>query len=97
MARKKAGRRKPIGLVLECRCGAKARVFELEKGYMAHCAACGTLTFFQNEDLLERVRYGGALCPHNPERKPCPGGHTSWCLICRVRTFYRDNPGNAKT
>jgi len=95
MARKankgRGSKRKPTEFHLHCECGAKARVYAIEgKGYMAHCAACGMLVFFQNEDLLERVKYGGPLCPHKPERKPCPGGHTSWCLICRVRTFYRD-------
>jgi hypothetical protein len=44
-----------------------------EKGYMAHCAGCGALTFFHNPVLLERIKFGGQLCPHHPERKPCPG------------------------
>ncbi|MBI2853344.1 MAG: hypothetical protein HYX87_00300 [Chloroflexi bacterium] len=93
MAKKPGNRRnrRPLDVFLSCDCGAKARVSALgTRGFMAHCAACGTLTFFKNADLLERVRYGGPLCPHKPERKPCPGGHTTWCLICRVRTFYRD-------
>jgi len=91
MAKGKAAKRKLIELALDCSCGAKARVFELEKGYMAHCPGCGTLTFFRSPELLERVRYGGELCPHRLERKPCPGGSTSWCPICRLRVFYRDS------
>jgi hypothetical protein len=23
--------------------------------------------------LLERIKFGRQLCPHHPERKPCPG------------------------
>lgn len=92
MARKKAAKKKPTVFFIDCPCGAKARVFELgEKGYMAHCPGCGTLTFFHNPQLLERLRFGGHLCPHHPEGKPCPGGHTTWCPICRVRTFYYDS------
>jgi len=59
MARRKATKRKLMELVLDCRCGAKGRVFELEKGYMAHCPGCGSLTFFHNPQLLERLRFGG--------------------------------------
>ena len=74
---------------ITCRCGAKARVFAIgEKGYMAHCPGCGALTFFRNSDLLERLNYGGSLCTHKLELKPCTGGKTTWCLVCRVRTFY---------
>ena len=91
MAKKKAASRKPTELVLDCRCGAKARVFELQRGYMAHCPGCGSLTFFKNPELLERLRLGGQLCPHPLEQKPCPGGHTTWCPTCRVRTFYQDS------
>lgn len=91
MAKRKTAKRKPMELVRECRCGAKARIFQLEKGYMAHCPGCGTLTFFHSPELLERVRFGGELCPHRLEQKPCPGGHTTWCPVCRVRTFYRDS------
>ena len=91
MAKKKATKKKPTELVIDCRCGAKARVFELEKGFMAHCPGCGALTFFHNPELLERLRFGGQLCPHRPEPKPCPGGSTTWCPTCRTRTFYRDD------
>jgi len=52
----------------------------------------------QNPDLAEFkieegkiVNVGGKLCPHRLERKPCRGGHTTWCPICRVRSFIYDN------
>jgi len=90
MNKKKPTRKKPTEVVIDCRCGARSRVFELAKAYMAHCPGCGALTFFHNPELLERLRLGGQLCPHQPEPKPCPGGATTWCPICRVRTFYRD-------
>jgi len=35
---------------------------------------CGALTFFRNSDLLERLNYGGSLCTHKLELKPCTGG-----------------------
>ncbi len=87
------GRKKkiPTEFFLDCSCGAKGQVFELERGYMTHCPGCGTMTFFHNQQLLERVRLGGQLCPHHPECKPCPGGSTSWCPVCRVRTFHYDS------
>jgi len=90
MVKKKPTNRKPTGLGLECRCGAVASVVELERGYMVHCVACGSLTFFHNPQLLERIRLGGQICPHQPEQKPCPGGYTTWCPACRIRTFYRE-------
>jgi len=92
MARKKAVKKKPTEYTLDCPCGVKAPIFELESGYMAHCADCGSLAFFNNSRLLERLHYGGELCPHHPEPKPCRGGHTTWCPICRVRRFYYDVP-----
>jgi len=76
---------------LNCGCGEKAPVFELEKGYMAHCLGCGAVTFFDNPLLLQRLRFGSKLCPHELEVKPCRGGHTTWCPTCRVRRFSYDN------
>ena len=94
MARKKSTKKTPIEFFLDCSCGAKAQIFSLgEKGFMSHCIGCGAMTFFHDPVLLERLRLGGQLCPHHPERKPCPGGHTSWCPICRVRTFYYNSGG----
>ena len=81
---------------LNCGCGEKAPVFELEKGYMAHCLGCGAVTFFDNQLLLQRLRFGSKLCPHEVEAKPCRGGHTTWCPTCRVRHFSYDN-GSAKS
>jgi hypothetical protein len=77
---------------LTCSCGAKVPVVELGsgKGYMGHCAACGSLTFFHNPSLLTRLSYGSQICSHRPEPKLCPGGSTTWCDICRVRVFLRD-------
>jgi len=90
----KSKRRKTITeYSLNCNCGSKAAVFELEKGYMAHCPDCGAVTFFDNPMLLQRLRFGGKLCPHQLEKKLCRGGHTTWCSVCRVRTFYYDNGG----
>lgn len=93
MPRKKQAKKRPTEFVLDCPCGAKARIFELERGFMAHCADCGAITFFDNAQLLERLRFGGKLCPHHLEHKPCRGGYTTWCPICRVRTFYYDSGG----
>jgi len=87
VARKKAAKKKPTELSMDCSCGAKARIFELERGFMGHCPDCGSITFFDNPQLLERLRFGGQLCHHHLEEKPCRGGHTTWCSICRVRTF----------
>jgi len=80
-------KKKATEYTLSCQCGSKAAVFELEKGYMAHCPSCGAVTFFDNPILLQRLHFGGKLCPHELEKKPCRGGHTTWCPICRVRSF----------
>jgi len=97
MTKKKSGR-KLLEITYQCRsCGAKAQIFELEKGYMSHCPGCGRLTFFRGSILLERVRLGGDLCPHQLEPKPCPGGYTTWCPLCRCRTFYRDTGEKKQT
>jgi|GEM_PF-1167611 len=88
MVRKKATKKKPTDFFLDCPCGEKACIFELERGYMAHCLTCGAITFFDNPQLLERLRLGGKLCHHQLGQKPCRGGHTTWCPLCRVRTFY---------
>ena len=93
MAKKKATVKKPTEFSLNCPCGEKARVFERKKGYMAHCLSCGSITFFDNPQLLERLNYGGNLCHHPLERKICQGGHTTWCPLCRVRTFFYDQRG----
>lgn len=88
MTKKKQAKKTPTGVSVDCPCGEKAPVFELEHGYMAHCPGCGAITFFDNPQLLERVRLGGKLCHHELEKKPCRRGYTTWCPTCRVRTFY---------
>ncbi|RLC60832.1 MAG: hypothetical protein DRI01_09545 [Chloroflexi bacterium] len=80
---------------MHCLCGAAAPIFKLQGGrFMGHCPGCGALVFFSNPVLLERLRHGGDLCPHQPERRPCRGGFTTWCPTCRVRCFYYDNSSN---
>jgi len=80
------------GLTMRCQCGAAAPVFKLKNArFMAHCPGCGALAFFSNPVLLERLRHGGELCPHQPERRPCQGGWTTWCSKCRVRIFCYDD------
>ena len=91
MARKGTTKKKATDFYLDCTCGEKARIFETGKGYMAHCVNCGAICFFDNPQLLERLRLGGQLCHHHPELKPCRGGHTTWCPICRIRAFYYDS------
>ncbi|MBA7639672.1 hypothetical protein ES703_47332 [subsurface metagenome] len=76
-------------LSLKCPCGAASPVFENKGKWNSHCVNCGRVTFWSNPLLTERVRYGGQLCKHKPEAKPCknPKILTSFCLICRVRVF----------
>lgn len=82
---------------LGCTCGAMAPVFDIGgKGYMAQCAGCGSTTFFRSPALLERLRYGNTMCPHHPPVTPCKTGFTTWCRICRVRTFYYEKPKTAE-
>jgi DNA-directed RNA polymerase subunit RPC12/RpoP len=81
--------KQPTEFSITCNCAAKAKVYSIgDKGYMAHCPACGALIFFRNVDLLERLNYGGSVCPHKVEAKSCTGGKTTWCPVCRVRIFY---------
>ncbi|MBN1368084.1 MAG: hypothetical protein JW967_09175 [Dehalococcoidales bacterium] len=83
-----------IDLNLNCSCGAKSPVIQTaESKWYSHCISCGRLTFWSNPMLTERLRYGGKLCPHNPESKDCKGGKTSFCPVCRIRVFL---PGTTK-
>ena len=76
------------GLFVPCPCGSKAGITETKWGYHSHCPHCGRLTFFKSDVLLEKVKLGAkSVCDHGIELKPCKGGSTSWCPICRVRTF----------
>ncbi len=88
MAKQETAKKRATEFSLDCACGEKARVFELKKGFMAHCLNCGAISFFDNPQLLERLRLGGRICHHHLESKPCRGGHTTWCPTCRIRTFY---------
>lgn len=88
------GKKKATEFRLDCPCGGKAQVFQTgESRYMGHCTSCGGLTFFDNGALLERLKLVGKLCLHDPPRKPCRGGWTTWCPRCRVRTFYYEPAG----
>ena len=85
-------KRSKTELSIPCPCGGRAPIME-GRSYYALCLACGRKTFFKSPILLERVRLGGPLCPHKPEPKPCKGGFTTWCPLCRVRTFiYEASP-----
>jgi len=78
---------------LGCNCGAMAPVFDIgEKGYMAQCTGCGSTTLFRSPAILERLRDGNTACLHHAPVVPCKTGFTSWCRICRVRTFYYEKP-----
>jgi len=76
------------GLYIDCPCGARSPVFEnKDSKWFSHCVNCGRLTFWSNPMLTERLRYGGKLCPHDPELKTCKNGKTSFCKLCRIRVF----------
>lgn len=90
MARRRAPKKQATEFSIDCPCGEKARIFELERGFMARCLGCRAITFFDNPQLLERLRLGGKLCHHKIEPKACRGGRTTWCPVCRVRTFLYD-------
>jgi len=87
MAAKKEKKRTEYNL--RCNeCGALASVFALGNSrWFSHCPGCGKMWFGSNPDLLERLKYSEAVCLHNPPRKPCKGGYTTWCPLCRIRTF----------
>lgn len=88
MAKKKATEFK-----VRCLCGALAPVFDLgEKGYMVQCVGCGATGFIRVPAVLERLRYGDTICPHNPPVLPCKRGYTSFCPRCRIRWFYLEMP-----
>jgi len=94
MAKAKQVTRKKTEFTLACDCGARARVFETSGDkFYARCPGCGKVTFGSNTDLLERLKYGDLLCPHKPPVVPCKRGYTSWCHLCRIRTFsYEKQP-----
>lgn len=75
--------------MVKCPCGSMAGLFEGHKGYYAHCLACGAMTFFKSETIIERIKAGSkTICNHKIELKDCKGGgQTGWCKKCRVRFF----------
>ncbi len=83
--------RRSTGLFLPCPCGAKAGVWESSRGFWwAHCPNCGRMVFWRNKAHTEKLKFGAkSICPHEPELKPCKNEQTltSWCKLCRVRTF----------
>ena len=74
-------------------CGAKMSINLVKGGrrFSAHCFGCG-LQMFGPAPLSDRLGYVDAVCPHKPELKACRRGLTSWCAICRVRTFAYERP-----
>lgn len=72
-------------------CGADMSI-GLAKGgkrFYAHCPGCGRLQFGP-AGLLARLEYTDSVCPHGVELNVCKRGQTSWCPLCRIRTFtYR--------
>jgi len=74
-------------------CGAEMSINLVKGGrrFSAHCFGCG-LHMFGPVPLLDRLKYVNAVCPHKPELKACKRGLTSWCAVCRVRTFAYECP-----
>ena len=70
------------------KCGAKMSVHLVKSGrrFSAHCYGCG-LHMFGPTPLLERLEHTDIVCRHNPALEPCKRGYTSWCPLCRIRTF----------
>jgi len=69
-------------------CDAKVSVFASGNNrWFSHCAGCGKMWFGSNPDILERLKHSESVCFHKPPRKPCKGGYTTWCPLCRIRTF----------
>ncbi len=81
--------RKRTNFKVKCdECGALASVFTAgESRWYCHCHGCGKKWFGSDTDLLERLKHSDTVCHHNPATKPCKGGYTTWCPLCRVRTF----------
>ena len=75
-------------LYLDCPCRARSPVFQgKDSKWFGRYINCGRLTFWFNSMLAERLKYGGRLCPHNPEVRDCNNGKTSFCELCRTRVF----------
>jgi hypothetical protein len=77
------------GFLMNCK--VEGNCLRTGKGVYGSLPELRSGNFFDNPLLLERLRFGGRLCPHKLEKKPCRGGHTTWCPTCRVRSFIYDN------
>jgi hypothetical protein len=55
--------------------------------FMTHCFGCGQIMFGPSP-LLERLKFSDYICPHNSAKTPYKGGWTSWCSLCRMRSFF---------
>lgn len=74
-------------------CGAKMAVYLIKDSrFMGQCYGCGSI-LFGPASLLERLKYTDTICPHHPDLKPCKGGVTSWCRLCRIRMFAYNKHG----
>lgn len=82
------------GKTIKCPdCGAEMSI-RLTKGgkrFYAHCPGCGRMQFGSAESLV-RLDYTDTVCNHGVELTACKRGFTSWCPICRVRTFIYQKP-----
>lgn len=83
------------GKTMKCPdCGAVISIHLVKGGrrFYAHCTGCGRMQFGPAESL-ERLTAGALyVCTHGVELTPCKRGFTSWCPICRVRTFTYQKP-----
>ena len=87
MPGKKSTRKTPTEFFLDCSCGARAQVFSLgDRGYMSHCPGCGTMTFFHNPQLLERLHLGGSALPSSSGAETLP-----WWLYIMVPDMPSEN------
>lgn len=69
-----------------CQVWMSIRLIKGGKSYFAHCRGCGRIQFGPAY-LLDRLKHETIICPHDVTLIKCKGGLTSWCPICRVRTF----------
>ncbi len=89
MVKRKGGKIR-TNILVDCPCGAKGAVYDIGGcRWFVHCAGCGRIIFISSAQVFERIKLGGALCPHHVEFAKCKDGVslTSWCSTCRVRTF----------
>ena len=81
-------RRKRLGFSVACtECGAVAGAFQKGDGYWSHCLNCGSIWFWKNPAITDRVAHGHPVCIHNPPVQEVRRGYMRNCAICRVRMF----------